>query len=183
MIVYQGSKEKFLDDVLTNSIGEIVLESFKKIVGKSTSASEVASWTNSMMYMHNVLTDPEIPTDSKVSIEYHLPQTGKRVDFVLTGKNDQGIDHAIIVELKQWSTSTGTGKDGVVSTFIGKGEREVSHPSYQAWSYAAYLNGFSETVYDENIELKPCAYLHNYRSDGFIEGDFLLNTLRRRRYS
>ncbi|PWG78011.1 DNA/RNA helicase domain-containing protein, partial [Pararcticibacter amylolyticus] len=35
------------------------------------------------------------------------------------------------------------------------------HPSYQAWSYAALLQDFNETVATDNIQLKPCAYLHN----------------------
>ena len=46
------------------------------------------------------------------------------------------------------------------------------HPSYQAWSYAAMLQDFSETVETENISLKPCAYLHNYEEDEVIKHPF-----------
>jgi hypothetical protein len=50
--------------------------------------------------------------------------------------------------------------------------KETTHPSYQAWSYAALLNGFNQTVYEENIQLIPCAYLHNYVDDGIITNFF-----------
>ncbi|MFA1769887.1 DNA/RNA helicase domain-containing protein [Rufibacter glacialis] len=65
-----------------------------------------------------------------------------------------------------------TDKDAVVKSYVGGGNRELTHPSYQAWSYAALLEGFNETVYQENIQLKPCAYLHNYAEDGVINHAF-----------
>jgi len=60
----------------------------------------------------------------------------------------------------------------VVRTFVGGSEREVSHPSYQAWTYAALLEDFNETVQKENIGLQPCAYLHNCVSDEVINAPF-----------
>jgi len=55
------------------------------------------------------------------------------------------------------------GKDGIVETYVGGGLREVTHPSYQAWSYASLLEDFNETVQEDLISLYPCAYLHNYK--------------------
>src|SRR5205085_7394620 len=71
-----------------------------------------------------------------------------------------------------WSTAQLTTKDGIVKTILGRNLVETSHPSYQAWSYSALLNGFNQTVYDEDIGLLPCAYLHNYESDGVIDHSF-----------
>ena len=42
--------------------------------------------------------------------------------------------------------------------------REVAHSSYQAWSYAAYIEDFNENVQRDNVKLLPCAYLHNYEN-------------------
>ena len=50
----------------------------------------------------------------------------------------------------------------------GGAEIEGAHPSYQAWSYAALLTGFNEAVHESATELRPCAYLHNYKEDGVI---------------
>ncbi len=172
MIVYQNSKGAFLDDVLTNEIEQIIHSAFKKKLNASISQSEKKSWKNSLQYMNNVLQDNAIPEDCNVSIEYRIPQTSKRIDFILTGQNENKEDHALLIELKQWETAELTSKDAIIKTYLGKSEREVSHPSYQAWSYAALLNGFNETVYTENIQLKPCAYLHNYIRDGIIDNAF-----------
>lgn len=165
MIVYQSTKRGFSNDVITNNIENAILEIFKIKLGRSTNKQEITAWRNSMMYMENILQDKEIPDDSGVMIEYQIPQTSKRVDFILTGQNENHADHAVIIELKQWESAALSEKDGIVNTFVGNAVREVSHPSYQAWSYAALLNNFNETVYTNGIQLKPCAYLHNYSVD------------------
>jgi hypothetical protein len=172
MLVYSGSKQKFVSDVGDNLIEDIILSEFERKLFKRPSSNEVLSWKNSMQYMFNILIDPDIPPDSGVSIEYVLPLTSKRIDFILTGKDTDKRDTAVIIELKQWSDVTRTGKDGVVRTFLGGSERETSHPSYQAWTYAALIEDYNETVRKEQIHLKPCAYLHNLKSDTAITHPF-----------
>ncbi|MDP4252245.1 MAG: DUF2075 domain-containing protein [Bacteroidota bacterium] len=172
MIIYQNSKGSFLDDILTNNIEQLIAEAFRKNANASVGQSEKKSWKHSLQYMNNVLQDPRIPEDAHISIEYRIPQTSKRIDFIITGQNEKNQDHAVIIELKQWETAELTEKDAVVKTFVGGSVHEVSHPCYQAWSYATLLTGFNETVYSENIELKPCAYLHNYVRDGVIDNPF-----------
>jgi len=165
MLVYNSTKEKFLNDVLTNDIENIILNFFKEKLKRTVSASEVQSWKNSMSYMDRVLSDNDIPKDSGIAIEFQIPQTSKRVDFILTGKDESNNDQVIIIELKQWSDVEKTDKDGVVKTRFKSGLVETSHPSYQAWSYASLLKNFNETVYTDNINLTPCAYLHNYEDN------------------
>ncbi|NCD07516.1 MAG: DUF2075 domain-containing protein [Spirochaetia bacterium] len=173
MLVYNSTKERFLDDVLTNDIENIILSFFEKKLNRTVSSSEIQSWKNSMSYMDRVLSDDEIPKDSGVAIEFQIPQTSKRVDFILTGKDESNNDQVIIVELKQWSDVEITEKDGVVKTRFRSGLVETSHPSYQAWSYASLLHSFNETVYTDKINLVPCAYLHNYDdSKNIINNNF-----------
>jgi len=172
MIVYLAKKSEFIDDVFSNEIEDKILAAFKNRMHKSVGISEINSWKNSMGYMHRILVDETIPKDAGVAIEFNIPQTSKRIDFILTGAD---IDHkktAVIIELKQWAEAKTTDKDAVVSTFIGKGERETMHPSYQAWSYASLLEDFNAAVRDEPILLKPCAYLHNCVSDSTINSPF-----------
>ncbi|WP_048440038.1 DNA/RNA helicase domain-containing protein [Caenimonas sp. SL110] len=166
MIIYQAQKKQFLQDVQTNDIEAVVLESYFKRTGGKVSRQEVKSWASSLVYMGRVLHDDSIPDDCGVAIEYTIPQSAKRVDFLLTGKTADDQSCVIIVELKQWESAGRTTKDGVVTTRFSGGEKEVPHPSYQAWSYAALLKGFNEAVYDGNIQLMPCAYLHNHPESG-----------------
>lgn len=165
MLVYAADKRKFLEHARSSEIDDrIILALQDKGLGR-VSAAEVASWRNSMKYMMAVLMENSIPNDTGVAIEYKIPQTSKRIDFILTGKNADNQSTAVIVELKQWSEAAATTKDGIVETFVGGGQREMLHPSYQAWSYAALLEDFNEAVESEQIVLRPCAYLHNCTSD------------------
>jgi len=167
-----ATKTEFLDEVRSDIIDEKILASFQRHLGHSTSKNEIAAWRNSMLYMSQVLADDEIPGNSGVAIEYTLPQTTKRIDFILTGKGQNKQAAAIIIELKQWENVKPTSMDGIVKTFVGGKEREVNHPSYQAWTYAALLNDFNETVQEDNIGLRPCAYLHNCVSDDVVNDPF-----------
>jgi DUF2075 family protein len=120
--------------------------------------------------MAKVLRDEDIPHDMGVGIEFGIPQTSKRIDFMLSGRDAENQPHLIIVELKQWSASKLTAKDGIViARRGGTAEREGAHPCYQAWSYAALLEGFNEAVYESGVGLRPCAYLHNYVADDIID--------------
>ena len=172
MLVYAATKTEFLDDVRSDTIDEKIHASFRRHLGHSTGTKEIASWRNSMLYMSQVLSDDQIPDNSGVAIEYTLPQSKKRIDFILTGKEQNQQDTAIIIELKQWTNVKATPMDGVVRTFLGGSEQEVIHPSYQAWTYAALLEDFNETVQMENVGLRPCAYLHNCVSDDVINDSF-----------
>ena len=172
MIVYSSNKKGFLSDVLSGNVENQILTSFVREMGHSTGKREINSWRNSMPYMSNVINDSEIPDDAGIAIEYKIPQTSKRIDFIITGANSENRKIAVIVELKQWQKAEITDLDGVVKTFTGGNIREVNHPSYQVWSYAALLEDFNSSVQTDNISLIPCAYLHNYEKDDVIKNSF-----------
>jgi DUF2075 family protein len=161
MILYSAPKPGFLQDVRENVIEYRILESFRVHLKRGVSENERRSWANSMQYMGNVMSDPELPEDARVTIEMQIPNTGKRIDFIVSGQDAERREQAVVVELKQWETAEATDLDGVVRTYVGGGVREVSHPSYQAWTYVALLQDFNSAVYEEGIGLHACAYLHN----------------------
>ncbi|MBT4435941.1 MAG: DUF2075 domain-containing protein, partial [Gemmatimonadales bacterium] len=172
MIVYHRDKSGFCDDVATGRIDEILLDRVRDRLGIGVGPSEVKSWHHSLTHLSLVLGDEGIPTSTGVALEFQIPQTGKRIDALLSGRNDEVTDRAVIIELKQWETAEETAMDGVVRTFLGGGIRDTAHPSYQAWSYAELLRGFNESVYEGDIELHPCAFLHNYQAPAALEADF-----------
>jgi uncharacterized protein len=179
LIVYSATKSKFQDDVMTNDIGGIIFDAFRTATGKHTSESEIRSWMSSLQYMDRVLNDDDIPFDAGVAIEYHLPQTSKRIDFILTGQDKDRRESAVLVELKQWQKAELTQSDAVVITRFKHGPAETLHPSYQAWSYKRLLEDFNQTVQEELIGLYPCAYLHNYEDDGVITHPFFSEHIKR----
>lgn len=170
MIVYSSTKRGFLDDCLNGNLDSQILSSFIRETGHTTGKSQINAWQSSMQFMNSIMYDPEIPENTGIAIEYKIPRTSKRIDFIITGTNENKKGSAIIIELKQWSQGVHLSeKDGVVETdFFG----EVSHPSYQAWSYATLLEDYNENVQNKGILLKPCAYLHNYEPDDIITNIF-----------
>ncbi|MFT8233277.1 DNA/RNA helicase domain-containing protein [Pseudomonas guariconensis] len=169
MIVYAATKQQFLKDNDNDDIEDVILRHFKEATGKTVGRSEIRSWQGSLTYMAKVLRDEGLPSDAGLAIELHIPQSSKRIDFLLTGRDENQAKKAVLIELKQWSKANATTKDAIVKTALGGGLVETIHPSYQVWSYAALLEGFNEAVYDKSIEIRPCAYLHNYVSDGIID--------------
>lgn len=169
MIVYQATKSKFLHDCDHDQIEDVVASGYVQKTGRYAPDAEFKAWRNSLVAMARILRDTGIPDDIGVGVEFGIPQTAKRIDFILSGKAENGTPHVVIVELKQWSSARISEKDGVIiANRGGRAESEGTHPSYQAWSYAALLDGFNEAVYASGTELAPCAYLHNYRDDGVI---------------
>lgn len=163
MIVYEATKQLFVEDVVQDKIEENIDRKFYKRMGYHTSKFERDAWKNSMQYMLKFLIDNNIPSNVGIAIEFKIPNTSKRIDFIISGKDGKLKNTAIIVELKQWTEADiVSGKEGIVSTYTGHALREVAHPSYQAWSYATTIEDYNETVQERHIDLHPCAYLHNY---------------------
>lgn len=172
MIVYQATKTQFLKHAFEEDIHEVIGAAYKARTGRRVSPSEFASWKESLICMAKVLKDEGIPEDSGIAIEYGIPGSAKRVDFIVSGLCDSSMPSVVVVELKRWDKARRTDRDAIVRTRLSGAEQEVTHPSYQAWSYAALLTGFNEAVYEGGMRLSPCAYLHNYTSDGEIDHGF-----------
>lgn len=163
MIIYEGIKDSFFQDVDTDSIADKIRTQFRERMKRDVSESEVRSWKNSMIYMYKALNDAEIPNNAGIAIEFKVPYTSKRIDFIISGKTENDTNSAVIIELKQWdSLEVVSDKDGIVRTYLAGTNRETTHPSYQAWSYAVQIKDYNESVQNRNLLIEPCAYLHNY---------------------
>ena len=181
MIVYDGLKTDFLKSCENDSIAIEIEENILNKLGRHTPKAEFRSWENSLNYMYKVMNDPAIPNDSGVAIEYSIPQTSKRVDFIVSGYDNNNDPNVVIVELKQWDKVTEVdGTDALVETYVGGSNHRVVHPSYQAWSYAQLIYDYNSSVQDRNVKLYPCACLHNYIRhendplDSVIYSDYLM---------
>lgn len=163
MIVYESTVSEFVQEVLHDTITDNVYKKYQEHFGRS-SIGQIRSWRNSLEYMFKVLMTPSIPSDAGVAIEFNIPMTAKRIDFMISGFDEQNEKSAVIIELKQWDECQKVpDKDGIVITRLNGSDRQTTHPSYQAYSYKESLTNFSEPVQEDPINLHPCAYLHNYK--------------------
>ena len=162
MIIYENTKAGFFEDVRYNVIDDKIYALILEKMGRRTSKQEVASWISSLNHVKSVLEDKGIPDDIGIAVEYNLPYTSKRVDIIISGKTEEGLNSAVVMELKQWSeVERYEGSDSLVrvKAYSNNG---TTHPSYQAWSYVSVMNDFNEEVQLRPIELQPCVFLHNY---------------------
>ena len=166
MIVYSANKGQFVQDVRTGVIAPKILNLIRERGLNAGQDREFESWHNSMKFMRDIVDDRDIDDEVQIAIEYNIPQTSKRVDFIIIGTNENGKDNIVIVELKQWTKAEVVDDDMhfSVRTFVANDNRIVCHPSYQAYSYSRFISNYSQVVHNNNISLVPCAYLHNYLS-------------------
>ena len=167
MIVYNGTKRLFIEDVRKGCIETKILQLIREKGLVGGQEREFESWHNSMQFMRNIIDDSEIDDEVQVAIEYNIPQTSKRVDFIIIGSDGDGRDNIVIVELKQWSKAEKVDDKMhyCVRTYVANDNRIVCHPSYQAYSYSRFLKNYSQEIENRNISLVPCAYLHNYKPE------------------
>ena len=162
MIIYNKSLKDFKTDVTFNMMQSILLKTLREKGLSGGSASEINSWNNSLHFMKDVLDDSYFVNECQFAIEYNIPQTSKRVDFMIMGNNNDE-DHVVIIELKQWArvNKIDDNCDHSIMSDL-RSHEPVAHPSYQAYSYKQLILDYcNDSVSINNKTLKPCAYLHN----------------------
>lgn len=162
MVIYRNTYKDFKRDVSHLELTDILIDKFDTILHRRIPENEKRSLENSLSAMYRVMNTTNLPDDCGISIEYNLPHTNRRIDFIIAGEDEKKNKNVVIVELKQWQTAVATKMDGVVQTVLNRGMRNTSHPSYQAYGYKRFLKDFNEAVYDGDIEVQSCAFLHNY---------------------
>jgi DUF2075 family protein len=177
MLAYLGTKADFLRDAPV--IEDKVRDAVKLKLNFNVAESEYLSWRNSLgNAMSHVMRSDRIPSDSGIAIEYRLNGRRFRLDFVISGLDGQGKESLVIVELKQWTDIQFSDLDEHVKTVLGGGVRDVTHPSYQVWSYKSHLEMFNEYVYENELSVEACAYLHNCKDNQVINNSRYENALR-----
>ena len=127
MIVYHASKKEFINDVFNGTIADDIDHAFLLHLGRNTSPNEKLSWKNSMMHMYKVVNTSDIPDTSTIAIEYQIPLTSKRIDFIISGADENQRSNIVIIELKQWEQAKLSQKSGIIQTRFQHGESETAH--------------------------------------------------------
>ena len=171
MRLYAGSSLQFITDTVQNQIADKLRNAFFRYYRYNASQGEVASWRNSLRAISQVFQYTDL-ADHGVLLEYQLPLSSRRLDCMITGRDGNEQDNAVIIELKQWDNCEEADGENEVVTWLGGAKRETLHPSAQVGHYAMYLQDTHTAFYEDNpILLNACTYLHNY---SFCGNDALL---------
>ncbi|MDD3422617.1 MAG: DUF2075 domain-containing protein [Bacilli bacterium] len=166
MIVYESTLADFNHHVIMNEMSDLLLDKLHQLGIGGGSGSEVRSWDNSLRFMKDVLEDEDFPKDLQVAVEYNIPASSRRVDFIVYGCDKEKHDNLVIVELKQWGKVqkiNDISNHSVLSDL--KGNKPTEHPSYRAYIYKKMLLNYSEYLNDSEDNLLPCAYCHNLKEE------------------
>jgi DUF2075 family protein len=175
--LYAGSTSDFITDAVQHRVAEKLGDSYYEYFRFRASASEFASWQNSLTALTSHLQYAGL-RDQGIALELQLPLASARLDALLTGADATGRERAVIVELKQWTNASESDIDDCVVTFLGGREREIPHPSVQVANYRSHLADMNSAFHDgaATIDLDACAWLHNL-------GDASRDILRSERYA
>lgn len=162
MRLYAGTSKDFIDDSVHNRIADKLKDAYFASYRRAAAPGEVNAWRNSLRAVSQVFDSGRFH-DHGVLLEYELPMSSRRLDCIVTGRNELLHDNAVIIELKQWEQCEEGDGDKIV-TFVGGGQRDVLHPSAQVGQYKMYLEDAQPVFHEERdpIALCACSYLHNY---------------------
>lgn len=168
MRLYSGTTVQFIQDNIQNQIAEKLRSSFYDYYGFNPSPGEVHSWQNSLKAFSQTVQYSGLD-DHGIILEYQLPLTSKRLDCLISGRNEKNEDNAVIVELKQWEKCEPSDAKNEVCTWINGSYRDILHPSVQVGQYRLYLEDTHTAFYDgaNPVQLHSCAYLHNYHYNNY----------------
>ena len=154
MLIYSNTIHNFQFDVVNGVIVARVVEEFKKrLYNIENQTSQINALNNSLQFMNTVLSTEQIPKNLHIAIEFQIPLTSKRVDFMISGVDNDDQKNIVIIELKQWSDATPLNNPTTIKTFVGQGYRRTVHPSYQAYTYAKTIDEFNESIRNNDINL------------------------------
>ncbi len=161
MIIFSCLKKEFDEYVNQGVISNKVYDAYKEKIGKKTKLNQIKAWANSLPFMKPLLEN--LPNDVGIAIEFNIPLTSKRVDFVISGFDLHHMPIIILFELKQWEyVDDVKNQDAVVKTLISNKEKPSLHPSYQVLCYSELLENYNQYIEKSKVKVIPIVYLHNY---------------------
>lgn len=170
-VLYSANSKDFSKDVLTHQFIPKMREG-AQLYHVGITPSEEMSWEANSHQIKDLIEVASLPEDTYVSFEYRVPHGPMRIDCMLYGKDSDGENNVIHLELKQWSNatvhelySTGVFDYQEVEALTGRHFRPVAHPSQQVEKYQEHLENYV-AVFEDDCHLKGMAYCYNYRSDG-----------------
>ena len=172
MIIYKNNVANFHKDVFEGVIANKLEGLFLKFNIGRESRGEYRSWNNSLEVVSSTLKHSNVNENLWVAIEYQIPLTSKRVDFLISGLDENERETVVAVELKQWDKVEKTNLENCVKTVVDGVNGVRPHPSQQILSYCQLISNFNVSVQEDDINMVPCAFLHNYpQEDKYILED------------
>ena len=164
--IYQNSLREFNAD-LFNTVLTQKLDNALKKAHIGVSLSQDSTFEESLLKLGFIFGPSYLCQDIQCCIEYRIRASGGyRIDFMLSGYDENDNKNVVVIELKRWSSDNVSliPESNNVKALVSReaGFRETMHPSFQSFNYCDLLNLFYKEVNEKRINVFPCSYLHNY---------------------
>ena len=104
MLIYKSDGTTFVNNIRENKLTNQMVDSFKSSFGREPGQSEINSWRNSLPKIKDLIEIANLK-DVNVALEYEVPYNQNRIDCLLFGKDEDGIDNIVLFELKVFALS------------------------------------------------------------------------------
>ena len=94
MRLYIGSSQQFIADTVHNQITDKLKSAFFNYFRYLPSLNEIRSWRQSLSSISQVFMQNKL-LDHGIILEYQIPLTSKRLDCMITGKDEFRADNAV----------------------------------------------------------------------------------------
>ena len=161
MLLYQGTSQNFIRDAADGRLTDRIEMAF---FGRYHYAPEERGLQTFGRYLRSLakVMDAAGLQDSGVILKYQLPSSSQRLDCVVTGRDDEGQENVVIIEMKDWQACRlADGGCELIEERHGL-PIEILHPSVQAMQYRAYLQGSNRAFQDDRLRLSTCTFLPEY---------------------
>jgi len=163
VFLYRSRADEFARTVKDEQLTHRLLKAFKEIFGHNPSSSEVEAWRSSLAAMAEVF-ECDVLQEAYVFVEFKMPMSSSRCDLIVVGNDADGIPHAVVIELKQWSKVTSSDVRNMV---MSHGRRRV-HPSVQVRGYCQYLRYYHQAFTEYDVKIDGCSFLHDMQDPSSI---------------
>ena len=164
-IVYKEKLSTFNNQVDEGIISDILKNKLKE-KGIGVNASQLRAFDD-LTVLSNVFNSNKFNQDNYCAIEYVIFSSNKhRIDFMLSGYDENNNANIVILELKMWSNENVTlipDSKNLMALVSRDVYKETNHPSNQALGYKKLFQNFYKVVEDKPILIHAASFLHNYR--------------------
>lgn len=154
--LYREPIATFLSDIASGELTASLSTRFTQLEGKAPEPGEVGAWKHSLPALAEVLRDERLQ-GSEIFVELWMPIGGYRCDAVLTGRNVDLENAAVVVELKQWTHADKSKYHNEVWVM----NASKVHPCAQVAGYVGALRHSNSAFVDDGVRVTGCAWLHN----------------------
>lgn len=154
---YSATISTFLDDVNQARFHTAIQAGAKK-AGFGFGRSEQYSWMANTPHIVRITQNLNPTTVIAFELLDPVVQRRNRADVVLFGIDNAGVEHLVLLELKQWSTFklAENSNSHVFANIYGSTFEETLHPSVQASLFIERLNFWVGHCYSENFDAINC---------------------------